>query len=95
MQSCLPSVIEQLLCGISPSSAPHCPLRIACAEATRKSLLRSCLALCSDPGFQALLDPECATMRASKLKKELLRLSASTDEETRGLAVEAIRAIRV
>lgn len=95
VQSCLPSVIEQLLCGISPSSAPHCPLRIACAEATRKSLLRSCLALCSDPGFQALLDPECATMRASKLKKELLRLSASADEETRGLAVEAIRTIRV
>lgn len=95
VQSCLPSVIEQLLCGISPSSAPKCPLRLACAEATRKSLLRSCLALCSDPGFQALLDPECATMRGSQLKKELLRLSASADEETRSLAVEAIRAIRV
>ena len=101
LHSCLPACIDSLIAPAAPAAAAAraSALDLCLAQSRSKCLLRACIRLAEalPAEFDAAMAQLAAdtAVRTSKLKRELLRLSAHGDDETRALAAQACKAIRV
>jgi hypothetical protein len=93
VQHCLPLVIRSIMHASEKCGSTTAPLGAAFNAETKKHLLRSCVQLSSS--VPHALDADGSAVASSKFRRELLNMSATGDDEVRGLAIKAMNAITV